>query len=57
MLLEWRRHPTELTEGLSSLLDGRALLDVTLAAGGRRLKAHAVVLAAASDYFRVSHRI
>ncbi len=61
MLVEWRGgdgHGSDLSFGLSSLLESSALTDVTLVAGGGeggggRVKAHSAVLAAASDFFRV----
>ncbi len=49
-------HPERLREGLWSMLEaGAAMADVTLVAeGGGKVRAHGVVLAAASKYFRVS---
>ena len=38
---------------LSGLLDREFLLDITLSAEGRIIKAHAVVLASVSKYFEV----
>lgn len=55
MLLEWKTHPREMAESVSALLTEEALLDVTLSAdGGGSVRAHRVILAAASTYFRVS---
>lgn len=51
MLLQWSQHSQEMVEKLSSLLSRESLLDITLAAEGKYIKAHKVVLAAASKYF------
>ncbi len=56
MQLEWSRHPIELADGISRLLESRQLLDVTLSAEGKQIKAHRIVLAAASEYFKVRTR-
>ena len=53
MLLQWSQHSQEMVEKLSSLLSRESLLDITLAAEGKYIKAHKVVLAAASKYFEV----
>ncbi len=54
MQLEWHEHATNLTSSISALFGRSALLDVTLAAqDGKRLKAHRLVLAAASEHFKV----
>ena len=54
MLVQWSDHSTELVSRLSRLLATHTMLDITLAAEGRFLKAHKVVLAASSKYFEVS---
>ena len=52
MQLEWKQHSSQLTANISSLLDSKLLLDVTLSAEGERLKCHRLVLASASDHFK-----
>ena len=55
MLLEWPEHSRKLIEGVNSLhSDFAAFHDVTLSAEGKQIKAHRVILAAASPYFKVS---
>ena len=55
MQVEWDHHSTELVESLTSFLRAGALHDVTLCSSeGKRIKAHRVVLAATSTYFKVS---
>ena len=54
MLLQWSQHSQEMVEKLSSLLSRQSLLDITLAAEGKQIRAHKVVLAAASQYFEVT---
>ena len=54
MLVEWAEQTSSLAAGFSSLLGAGKLLDCTLAAEGRFLRAHKAVLAAASSYFEVS---
>ena len=57
MLLEWPEHSTKLIEGVNCLhTDLAAFHDVTLSAEGKQIKAHRVILAAASTYFKVSHK-
>lgn len=51
MLVEWTGHSASLAAGLSSLQQAGCLVDCTLAAEGRFLRAHKAVLAAASRYF------
>ena len=55
MLVEWTGHSASLAAGLSSLQQAGCLVDCTLAAEGRFLRAHKAVLAAASSYFEVRH--
>ena len=57
MLVQWSDHPRDLVTRLSTLLTSHKMLDITLAAEGRFLKAHKVVLAASSKYFEVRKRI
>ena len=55
MLLEWPEHSKKLIEGVNTLhSDNRAFHDLTLSAEGKTIKAHRVILASASTYFRVS---
>ena len=53
MLLEWPEHDKKLVEGLSNLHQLNAFHDVTLSAEGKQIKAHRVILASASTYFKV----
>ena len=53
MYLEWSNHAFEVMDRLSKLLSKNILLDVTLAAEGKSLRAHKIVLAAVSKYFEV----
>ena len=49
----WNNHPVNLVSGFSGLFSNERLTDVTLAAEGRHLKAHKMLLSACSDYFQV----
>ena len=55
MQLEWSRHSEQVVSAIRGLqeADQQSLKDVTLSAGGRQLRAHRLMLAAASDYFKV----
>jgi hypothetical protein len=53
MQLEWSEHPRRLVEGVLQLHNAAAFHDVTLSAEGKHIKAHRVILAAASTYFKV----
>ena len=53
MLLQSSSHIPQLAAGVNSLLTRGKLLDMTLAAGGKSIKVHKVVMAAASKYFEV----
>ena len=53
MYLEWSNHSENVLERLSGLLSRNCLLDITLAAEGRFMRAHKVVLASVSKYFEV----
>ena len=55
MLVQWSDHSTELVSRLSRLLATHTMLDITLAAEGRFLRAHKVILAASSKYFEVKN--
>ena len=54
MQVEWSDHPRDLVTRLSALLASHSMLDITLAAEGRFIKAHKVILAASSKYFEVN---
>ena len=49
--LRWNNHPTNLTNVMTSLLERKALVDVTLACDGEIFEAHQVILSACSPYF------
>ena len=53
MLLQSSNQVNLLVSGLQGLLSRGTLLDLTLAAGGKTIRAHRVVLASASKYFEV----
>jgi len=50
--LRWNNHPVNLVSGFSGLYNSETLVDVTLAAEGRHLQAHRMLLSACSDYFQ-----
>lgn len=50
--LRWNNHQPNFISVFSSLLLNETLVDVTLAAEGRQLQAHKVVLSACSSYFQ-----
>jgi len=50
--LRWNNHPINLVSVFTNLYQAETLVDVTLAAGGRHLQAHKVVLSACSEYFQ-----
>lgn len=50
--LRWNNHQPNFISVFSTLLHNEALVDVTLAAEGRQLQAHKVVLSACSSYFQ-----
>uniref|UniRef100_A0A182M676 BTB domain-containing protein n=1 Tax=Anopheles culicifacies TaxID=139723 RepID=A0A182M676_9DIPT len=52
--LRWNNHQPNFISVFSTLLHNESLVDVTLAAEGRQLQAHKVVLSACSSYFQVS---
>lgn len=54
MLLEWPEHSKKIIEGVNTLhSELGAFTDVTLSAEGKQIKAHRVILASASTYFKV----
>lgn len=52
--LRWNNHQSTLISVFDTLLESGTLVDCTLAAEGKSLKAHKVVLSACSPYFAVS---
>lgn len=52
--LRWNNHQSTLISVFDNLLENGTLVDCTLAAEGKFLKAHKVVLCACSPYFAVS---
>ncbi|XP_076228427.1 BTB-protein-VII isoform X1 [Nomia melanderi] len=50
--LRWNNHQPNFISVFSNLLNNETLVDVTLAAEGRQLQAHKVVLSACSTYFQ-----
>ncbi|TRY61770.1 hypothetical protein TCAL_12266 [Tigriopus californicus] len=52
MYLEWNCHSSQLVKSISQLWERGTLWDVTLTAEGKQLKAHRLILSAASDYFQ-----
>ncbi|CAG9861947.1 unnamed protein product [Phyllotreta striolata] len=50
--LRWNNHQPNFISVFSSLLSSQSLVDVTLAAEGKQLQAHKVVLSACSSYFQ-----
>lgn len=51
--LRWNNHQPNFISVFTTLLNTESLVDVTLAAEGRHLQAHKVVLSACSVYFQV----
>ncbi|KAL1130930.1 hypothetical protein AAG570_012171 [Ranatra chinensis] len=50
--LRWNNHQPNFISVFTNLLNNESLVDVTLAAEGKQLKAHKVVLSACSTYFQ-----
>jgi hypothetical protein len=55
--LRWNNHQSTLISVFDTLLENGTLVDCTLAAEGKFLKAHKVVLSACSPYFAVSRAL
>lgn len=51
--LKWNNHHSTFMTILHSLLKKEVLVDVTLAAEGKFIEAHRLVLCTCSDYFQV----
>lgn len=52
--LHWKNHSPNFVTVFSQLLQSESLVDVTLAADGKQIQAHRVVLSACSTYFQVA---
>lgn len=50
--LKWNKYQANLTHVFDQLLQNELFVDVTLACGGRTMKAHKIVLSACSPYFQ-----
>lgn len=50
--LRWNNFHSNLATGFHALLQGEDLVDVTLAAGGKFIQAHKIVLSVCSPYFK-----
>ncbi|XP_063244962.1 protein bric-a-brac 1-like isoform X13 [Bacillus rossius redtenbacheri] len=50
--LQWNNFHTNLSSGFHAFLQGQNLVDVTLAAGGKFIQAHKLVLSVCSSYFK-----
>lgn len=55
--LRWNNHQSTLVAVFDTLLENGTLVDCTLAAEGKYLNAHKVVLSACSPYFEVSAKM
>ena len=56
MQVDWAHHSSELVESLALFLKDGSLHDVTLCSSeGKKIKAHRVILAATSTYFKVQN--
>ena len=51
--LKWKNHQSALISLLDALLERESFVDVTLAAEGKFIRVHRVVLCACSQYFEV----
>ena len=51
--LRWNNHPANLVSVFSGLYTSETLVDVTLAAEGKHIQCHKMLLSACSDYFQV----
>ncbi|XP_052121818.1 protein tramtrack, beta isoform isoform X6 [Frankliniella occidentalis] len=55
--LRWNNFQSNMTSGFHALWEGEDLVDVTLAADGRFLQAHKVVLSVCSPYFKTLFKV
>jgi len=56
--LHWKNHSPNFVTVFTQLFNSESLVDVTLTADGKQIKAHRVVLSACSSYFKelfISH--
>lgn len=51
--LHWKNHSPNFVAVFTQLFNSESLVDVTLAADGKQIQAHRVVLSACSSYFKV----
>lgn len=49
--LNWSNHTNHLLKAFDILLSGNEFVDVTLSCGGKKIKAHKILLSACSEYF------
>ena len=52
LFFRWNNHPVNLVSVFTGLYHSETLVDVTLAAEGKHLQAHKMLLSACSDYFQ-----
>lgn len=52
--LRWNNHQPNLVNVMTGLLNSEMFVDATIAAEGRKIQVHKVVLSACSSYFQVS---
>ena len=52
VFFRWNNHPVNLVSVFTGLYQSETLVDVTLAAEGKHLQAHKMLLSACSDYFQ-----
>lgn len=55
--LRWNNHQPNLVNVMTGLLNSEMFVDATIAAEGRKIQVHKVVLSACSSYFQVSSKI
>ncbi|KAF0762964.1 sex determination protein fruitless-like isoform X2 [Aphis craccivora] len=51
--LRWNNHQPNLVNVMTGLLNSEMFVDATIAAEGRKIQVHKVVLSACSSYFQV----
>ena len=55
--LRWNNHHSTLVSVMDALLQKGSLVDVTLAAEGKSIQVHRLVLCACSNYFQVRNNL
>ena len=55
--LKWNNFENNLTSGFADLLKQELMVDVTLAAEGKIIQAHKIILSICSSYFRNMFRV